>query len=70
MGNNGFLTAKEVAEEFFEGRVCYKQILAMTRSGELPARKIGKITFTVGRLLRIGQRWNSGNPHGQVEKND
>lgn len=42
MGNNGFLTAKEVAEEFFEGRVCYKQILAMTRSGELPARKIGK----------------------------
>lgn len=70
MGNNGFLTAKEVAEEFFEGRVCYKQILAMTRSGELPARKIGKNYIYRCRLLRIGQRWNSGNPHGRAEKND
>lgn len=37
-----FLTAKEVAKIFFQGKLKYSQVLQMTRSGELPAKKQGK----------------------------
>lgn len=37
-----FLTAVEVSEIFFKGKLKYARILQMTRNGELPAIKRGK----------------------------
>lgn len=37
-----FLTAVEVADVFFNGKLKYARILKMTREGELPAMKQGK----------------------------
>lgn len=37
-----FLTATEVAELFFKGKLKYARVLQMTRDGELPAMKQGK----------------------------
>lgn len=38
----GFMTAQQVAEEFFEGKFNYHGILRLTRTGKLPAVKVGK----------------------------
>lgn len=40
--NNKVLTAKQVAEEFFQGQFNYQGVLRLTREGKLPAIKIGK----------------------------
>lgn len=37
-----FLTAAEVSELFFHGKLNYSRVLKMTRDGELPAMKQGK----------------------------
>ncbi len=37
-----FLTATEVATEFFNGSCSYHKVLRLTRSGVLPAVKLGK----------------------------
>ena len=37
-----FMTAKEVAEEFFNGTCSYHKVLRLTRIGTLPAMKMGK----------------------------
>lgn len=39
---NNFLTAQEVAQVFFEGKVPYQRVLAMARKGDIPCRKIGR----------------------------
>lgn len=36
------LTAKQVAEEIFEGKVGYQSVLRLTRLGKLPCIKLGK----------------------------
>lgn len=36
------LTARQVAEDFFEGKVSYQAVLRLTRLGKLPCVKIGK----------------------------
>lgn len=40
--SNTFLTAAEVADNFFQGKLKYQRVLKMTREGELPAIKIGR----------------------------
>ena len=37
-----FMTAAEVSEIFFNGKLKYARVLKMTRDGELPAMKQGK----------------------------
>ena len=37
-----FMTAKQVAIEFFNSELGYQKVLRMTRNGVLPAVKIGK----------------------------
>ena len=37
-----FMTAKEVAEKFFNGECSYHKVLRLTRTGVLPAMKMGK----------------------------
>ena len=37
-----FMTAKEVAEEFFNGECSYDKVLRLTRNGMIPAMKMGK----------------------------
>ena len=40
--HNVFLTAEQVANEFFQGKFKYQRVLKMTRDGQLPAVKQGK----------------------------
>ena len=37
-----FMTAKQVAIEFFNNEMGYQKVLRLTRNGKLPAVKIGK----------------------------
>ena len=37
-----FMTAKQVAKDFFHGECSYQKVLRLTRSGYLPAVKLGK----------------------------
>ena len=37
-----FMTAREVAEEFFKGGCSYYKVLRLTRSGVIPGMKMGK----------------------------
>lgn len=48
------LTAKQVAEEFFEGQVGYQGVLRLTRQGKLPCIKLGKAYLFVRSEL---ERW-------------
>ena len=52
--SNRFLTATEVANEFFQGKLNYQRVLKMTREGDLPAVKIGKAYVD---LLSEWQAW-------------
>ena len=37
-----FMTAKQVAKDFFRGECSYQKVLRLTRKGYLPAVKLGK----------------------------
>ena len=37
-----FMTAKQVASDFFNGECNYQKVLRLTRKGQLPAVKLGK----------------------------
>ena len=37
-----FLTAKQVAENFFNNECSYYKVLRLTRNGFIPAKRIGK----------------------------
>ena len=37
-----FMTAKQVAKDFFKGECNYQKVLRLTRKGYLPAVKLGK----------------------------
>lgn len=51
---NVFLTAKQVANEFFQGKIKYQRVLKLTREGQLPAVKQGKSYIY---LLAELQKW-------------
>ena len=40
--NKDFMTAKQVAEDFFHNQWSYQKVLRLTRNGILPAVKTGK----------------------------
>ncbi len=52
--HNAFLTAKQVANNFFQGHFKYQCVLKMTREGKLPAVKQGKSYVY---LLSELQKW-------------
>jgi hypothetical protein len=52
--HNVFLTAEQVANDFFQGKLKYQRVLKMTREGQLPAVKQGKSYVY---LLSELQKW-------------
>jgi hypothetical protein len=52
--SNVFMTAEQVASEFFQGKLKYQRVLKMTREGQLPAVKQGKSYIY---LLSELQKW-------------
>lgn len=52
--HNVFLTAEQVANEFFQGKLKYQRVLKLTREGQLPAVKQGKSYVY---LLSELQKW-------------
>lgn len=40
--NGDFLSAKDVAVEFFNNKCSYQKVLRLTRKGDIPAVKLGK----------------------------
>lgn len=58
-----FLTAAEVAEVFFEGKLKYARILKMTRDGELPAIKQGKSYIYLCSALKKWAEKNFNKPN-------
>jgi hypothetical protein len=59
---NIFLTAKEVAENFFQGKINYKNVLEMTKLGILPARKVGKKYLYLDKALQDWVKENMYKP--------
>lgn len=57
-----FLRAKEVAKNFFEGKVSYNKVLKLTKEGILPATKIGKIYFYTQEALDDWAERNANTP--------
>ncbi|GBG56596.1 hypothetical protein SPFL3102_00408 [Sporomusaceae bacterium FL31] len=53
-----FLTATEVADVFFQGKLKYARVLQMTRNGELPAIKQGKSYLYLWSAL---EKWTEKN---------
>lgn len=53
-----YLTAEEVAQDYFCGKICYKTVLRMTREGGLPGVKMGKHYLYQRTAL---DRWTSCN---------
>ena len=41
MKHNEFMTAREVADDFFEGKLSYQKVLRLTRKKILPSTKLG-----------------------------
>ena len=60
--NNKFLTAREVANEFFQGKLHYQRVLKMTREGELPAVKIGRAYVYLLSELQVWTKKRFGTP--------
>lgn len=63
-----FLRAKEVAKDFFEGKVSYNKVLRLTKEGVLPATKIGKIYFYTQEALYDWAERNSNTPVWKTSK--
>lgn len=57
-----FLKAREVAEEFFDGKIGYIKVLKLTKEGVLPAKRIGKIYFYTLDALNDWAEKNMGTP--------
>lgn len=62
MMSNNFLTAQEVAQIFFEGKVPYQRVLAMARKGQLPCRKIGRRYLFDPEALDVWRQRNMSRP--------
>lgn len=63
-----YLNPKSVAEDFFEGKVRYVQVLEMTKNGELPAVKIGRRYFYLRSALEEWKQKNFYTPAWQKVK--
>lgn len=59
---NNFLTAQEVAQLFFEGKVPYQRVLAMARKGDIPCRKIGRRYLFDREALDVWRHRNLSRP--------
>lgn len=59
---NNFLTAQEVAQIFFEGKVTYQRVLTMARKGQLPCRKIGRRYLFDPEALDVWRQRNMSRP--------
>lgn len=53
-----FMTAKEVAQEFFKNKFSYQKVLRLTRNGILPAVRAGKSYLFERAAL---ERWAEAN---------
>lgn len=62
MGTAHFLTATEVSQVFFEGKVTYQRVLAMARKGQLPCRKIGRRYLFDPEALDVWRQRNMSRP--------
>ena len=60
--NKDFLTAKEVAVEFFNNEWGYQKVLRLTRNGILPAVKMGKSYLYQRSQLRKWAEINFNSP--------
>jgi len=63
-----FLTATEVANVFFNGKLKYARILKMTRGGELPAMKQGKSYIYLWSALEKWAEKNFNKPNWSHNK--
>lgn len=66
--NSRILKAKEVAEEFFEGKIRYVKILEMSKKGILPCIKIGGVYYYTQEALEEWLNRNSTTPVWQKIK--
>lgn len=57
-----FMTATEVSQVFFEGKVTYQRVLAMARKGQLPCRKIGRRYLFDPEALDVWRQRNMSRP--------
>lgn len=62
MENARFMTATEVSQVFFEGKVTYQRVLAMARKGQLPCRKIGRRYLFDPEALDVWRQRNMSRP--------
>jgi hypothetical protein len=63
-----FLTAEEVSELFFHGKLKYSRVLKMTRNGELPAMKQGKSYIYLWSALEKWAEKNFNKPNWTHQK--
>lgn len=61
--NNVYLKAKDVAADFFEGKVRYVDVLEMTKKGDLPAVKVGRRFLYLRSAL---EEWRNKNFYSPV----
>lgn len=57
-----FLRAKDVATYFFDGKISYARVLALTKDGKLPATRIGKCYYYTQEALVEWAEKNMGTP--------
>ncbi|GEM_PF-1918973 len=63
-----FLTAVEVSDVFFHGKINYSRVLKMTRDGELPAMKHGKSYIYLWSALEAWAEKNFNKPNWSHKK--
>ena len=57
-----FLRAKDVATYFFDGKISYARVLALTKDGKLPATRIDKCYYYTQEALVEWAEKNMGTP--------
>jgi hypothetical protein len=57
-----FMTAREVADDFFAGKWNYQKVLRLARQGKLPGKKVGKSYLFERRSLEVWVQHNFSNP--------
>ena len=58
-----YLKAKEVATDFFQGKIRYVDVLEMTKKGDLPAVKVGRRFLYLRSAL---EEWKNKNFYSPV----
>ena len=62
LAKTNFLRAKDVATYFFDGKISYARVLALTKDGKLPATRIGKCYYYTQEALVEWAEKNMGTP--------